>query len=185
MKWSREPIEPWAKSENWKQRFWHERNRIQWHWKKLRSCQHIVVPHWTPFYAWSLFFMHHCTEVVFNELTVLHDTSSKASKRPRKENPTKSPKMPPSSATLKFDVRQLQLSPAIWCFTNQRGERVDQLLSFKPGNKYFFCYLGRMLHYRFSNFTQKNQNPNTLSCSKQPTRRRWTSLPPSMSLAFQ
>ena len=82
--------------------------------------------------------MHHCTEVVFNELTVLDDTSSKASKRPRNENPTKSPKMPPSSATFKFDVRQLQLSPAIWCFTNQRGERVDQLLSFKPGNKYFF-----------------------------------------------
>ena len=104
----------------------------------LKETQILPTHCGTTFYVWSLFFMHHCKEVVFNELTVLHDTSSKASKRPRKENPTKSPKMPPSSATFKFDVRQLQLSPAIWCFTNQRGERVDQLLSFKPGNKYFF-----------------------------------------------
>ena len=49
--------------------------------------------------------MHHCKELfVFNELTVLHDTSINASKRPRNENPTKSPKMPPSSATFKMDV---------------------------------------------------------------------------------
>ena len=128
MKWSREPIAPWAKSENWKQRFWHERTRIQ-------ETQILPTHCGTTFYVWSLFFIHHCREVVFNELTVPHDTSSKASKRPRNENPTKSPKMPPSSATFKFDVRQLQLSPAIWCFTNQRGERVDQLLSFKPGNE--------------------------------------------------
>ena len=46
--------------------------------------------------------MHHCKELfVFNELTVLHDTSINASKRPRNENPTKSPKiclpaLPPS-----------------------------------------------------------------------------------------
>ena len=52
------------------------------------------------------------------------------------------PALPPSKWMFRnrYDIRhrtgRIALSPYLWCFTNQRGERVDELLSFIPGNKY-------------------------------------------------
>ena len=70
-------------------------------------------------------------------LMALHETLTRASKTPKKENPTKSPKVPPSSAT--WELRYILLD--YWRSSvrvsngdngHQWGEGVDELLHLVP-----------------------------------------------------
>ena len=74
-------------------------------------------------------------------LTLL-EMSASASKTPKKENPTNSPKVPPSSATCYLRVAEY----IIYCKCNslvvsyQRGQRVDELFHLVP------VYVGHQGH---------------------------------------
>ena len=67
----------------------------------------------------------------------LHEILARASKTPKKENPTKRPKVPPSSATweLMYSMMNTWSCPAhAHDKTDQRGEGIDELLHLVPGD---------------------------------------------------
>ena len=76
---------------------------------------------------------HWCFYFLTRSLMTLQEILTTASKKPKKENPTNSPKVPPSSATLKSRYILVTGVSNVHDKTHQWWEGIDELLHLVPG----------------------------------------------------